>query len=290
MSPLHKQGEGISEKFTQLPRVTQMVNGEVSVELRRVQPQSCAVFPHSKQSHLKTKPVQDTPLSICPGDFLPNQTSAGPCPLRHLPASLATPPILLALVLSFQAQGHPTCYSLCPECYSPGPLQIPPPSSRSLLQCHLLRRPFPTTLSKRGLFRHHSLSSPYPAAHILGSTYQRLNPSSASWPLPDSPPTGMQAPGGQGLCVTHCRIPGPGPACSRAHQIGLQSVLSPLPPPSGPSTQRPATQQLVTSAKERQLSRETFHLLPGALTKKGLILHPTPLKTASPPCSDICSF
>lgn len=61
--------EGPRELHT-LPRVTQTENGEAGVELRRVQPQSCAVFPHSTQSHLKTKPVQDTPLSVCSGDFL----------------------------------------------------------------------------------------------------------------------------------------------------------------------------------------------------------------------------
>lgn len=178
MSPLHKQGKGISKTFPQ-PRVIRVVNGEASVELRSVQTQSCAIFPHSKQSHLKTKPVVDTPLSICPGDFLSPKllqdpaccSSAGlschtlysSCPGSLLPSLLAFL-LFLGITMSL-TQSHPTCYSLCPECSSLEPLQIPPPSSRSLLQCHLLRRPFPMTVKKRP-FPAPLLSSPYPAAHI----------------------------------------------------------------------------------------------------------------------------
>lgn len=165
-SPLHKQGKGISEKLTQLPRVTRVVNGEASVELGSVQPQSCAIFPHSKQSHLKSKLVLDTPLSIFPSPKLLQDpacwasaclschTRYSSCPCSLLPGLLAF--LLFLGITKSLTQGRPLPRMLFPQTSAD-------PSSFLQVSAPV---PPPQEAIPRDSVKKRPLSSPYPAAHI----------------------------------------------------------------------------------------------------------------------------
>lgn len=142
--PLHKRGKGISEKLMRLPSHTfTWWSMEESVfELQFVQPQNCAFFPHNNQSDFKQKPDQDTPLSKCPGDFLPSNscrtlpTLGSTCLSRHTPTSSC----------SGSHPSRPTSQSSCSlESWSPQLRAIIPaiPSAWNAIPSGLCRPPPP---------------------------------------------------------------------------------------------------------------------------------------------------